>query len=104
MTQKSISYIIATEIKNPLIKGIITVSKVDTTNDLDQCKVYISIMEEDTRDEVFNAIKHSAGFIRRELAKQVELRKVPFLTFYLDNSYDYGKSIEDVLNKINKSN
>ena len=102
--QKAISYIIATEIKNPLIKGIITVSKVDTTNDLDQCKVYISIMEEDTRDEVFNAIKHSAGFIRRELAKQVELRKVPFLTFYLDNSYDYGKSIEDVLNKINKSN
>ena len=44
--QKAISYIIQTEIKNPLIKGLITVTKVDTTNDLDQSKVYLSIYEE----------------------------------------------------------
>ena len=101
--QKAISYILANEIKNPLIKGIITVTKVDTTNDLDQCKVYISIMEEETREEVFNAIKHSAGFIRKELARQVDLRKVPFLTFFLDTYYEYGQSIEDMINKINKA-
>jgi len=102
--QKAISYIIANEIKNPLIKGIITITKVDTTNDLDQCKVYVSILDDANKDEVFNAIKHSAGFIRRELASRVELRKVPFLTFFLDNSYEYGKSIEEMLEKINKDN
>ena len=99
--QKAISYIIANELKNPLIKGIISVTKVDTTNDLDQCKVYISILDDNNREDVFNAIKHSAGFIRRELARIVDLRKVPFLTFFLDNSYEYGKSIDDVLSKIN---
>jgi ribosome-binding factor A len=100
--QKAISYIIQTEIKNPLIKGLITVTKVDTTNDLDQSKVYLSIYEEETREEVFNQIKHSAGFIRRELAKAVDLRKVPYLNFFLDDSYNYGQKIEETINKINE--
>lgn len=102
--QKAISNIITYEMKNPLIKGLISVTKVDTTNDLDQCKVYISIFDESTREEVFNQIKHSAGFIRKELARAVDLRKVPFLTFYLDTSYDYGQRIEETLNKINSEN
>ena len=102
--QKAISYIISNEIKNPLIKGLITVTKVDTTNDLDQSKVYISIYDESSRDEVFNQIKHSAGFIRRELARAVDLRKVPFLTFCLDTSYDYGQKIEEAISRINSDN
>lgn len=100
--QKAISNIIANELKNPIIKGLITVTKVDTTADLDQSKVYLSIFEEETREDVFNAIKHSAGFIRRELARAVDLRKVPFLNFYLDTSYDYGQKIEETINKINE--
>ena len=99
--QKAISYIISNELKNPLIKGLITVTKVDTTTDLDQSKIYVSIFDENTREEVFNQIKHSAGFIRRELARAVDLRKVPFLTFYLDTSYDYGQRIEETISKIN---
>lgn len=99
--QKAISEIIS-QLKNPQIKGLITVTKVDTTADLDQSKIYVSIFEESTREDVFNAIKHSAGFIRRELARIVDLRKVPFLTFFLDDSYDYGKKIDDALNKINE--
>lgn len=102
--QKALSNILTYEMKNPLIKGLISVTKVDTTNDLDQCKVYISIFDESNREEVFNQIKHSAGFIRRELARAVDLRKVPFLTFYLDTSYDYGQRIEETLNKINGEN
>lgn len=102
--QKAISYIISNELKNPLIKGLITVTKVDTTTDLDQSKIYLSIFDEETREEVFNQIKHSAGFIRRELARAVDLRKVPFLTFHLDTSYDYGQKIEETIAKINSEN
>ena len=99
--QKAISEIIS-QLKNPHIKGLITVTKVDTTTDLDQSKIYISIFEESTRLEVFNAIQHSAGFIRRELARLVDLRKVPFLTFFLDDSYEYGRKIDEAINKINQ--
>ncbi len=100
--QRAISQIISQELRNPLIKGIISVTKVDTTSDLDQCKVYVSIMEEKNREDIFNQIKHSSGFIRRELASKVLLRKVPFLNFYLDTSIEYGQKIEDTINKINK--
>lgn len=100
--QKAISDIISNELKNPMIKGLITVTKVDTTTDLDQSKIYISIYDEETRDDVLNAIKHSAGFIRRELASRVDLRKVPYLSFYLDDSYHYGQKIEETINRINE--
>ena len=101
--QKAISEIISNELKNPAIKGLITVTKVDTTSDLDQSKIYLSIFEEETREDVFNAIKHSAGFIRRELARAVDLRKVPFLTFFLDDSYNYGQRIEEKINEIKET-
>lgn len=100
--QKAISSIIANELKNPMIKGLITVTKVDTTADLEQSKIYVSIFEEKDREDVLNAIKHSAGFIRRELVRMIDIRKVPFLTFYLDDSYDYGQKIDEAINKINE--
>ena len=100
--EKAISEIITYDLKNPAITGIISVTKVDTTTDLDQSKIYLSIFEEENREEVFNQIKHSAGFIRRELARAVDLRKVPFLTFYLDESFAYGSKIDETINKINE--
>ncbi|MBR2468207.1 MAG: 30S ribosome-binding factor RbfA [Clostridia bacterium] len=102
--EKAISEILTYELKNPAITGIISVTKVDTTNDLEYCKVYVSIFTPGgDKEEVFNQIKHSAGFIRRELCKKVQLRKVPFLTFYLDDSYTYGEKIEDKIEEIQKS-
>ncbi len=102
--EKAISEILTYEMKNPAITGIISVTKADTTNDLEYCKVYVSIFTPNgDKEEVFNQIKHSAGFIRRELCKKVDLRKVPYLTFYLDDSYSYGEKIEDKLEEIEKS-
>lgn len=102
--EKAISEILTYEMKNPAITGIISVTKVDTTNDLEYSKIYISIFTPNgDKEEVFNQIKHSAGFIRRELCKKVDLRKVPFLTFYLDDSYSYSENIENKLEEIEKS-
>lgn len=102
--EKALSEIITYELKNPLITGIISVTKVDTTPDLDYCKVYVSIFTPGgDREEVFNQIKHSAGFIRKELCHKVDLRKVPYLTFYLDDSYAYSENIENKLEEIEKS-
>ena len=100
--QKGISYIINYELQNPLINGIITVSKVDTSHNLESCKVYISIYDKEKREEVFNQIRHSAGYIRKALCKKLDLRIVPFLTFYLDETADYGERIDETINKINE--
>ena len=98
--QKALSEILTYEIKNPLITGIISVIKVDTTTDLEYCKVYLSIFTKDNEEDVFNQIKHSAGFIRKELTKKIDLRKVPYLQFYLDKGAEYANEIDEAIKKI----
>lgn len=101
--QKAVSEIISFELSNPKITGIITVIKAETTSDLDICKIYLSVFTPDDKLEVFNQIKHSAGFIRKQLSQKVDLRKVPFLTFFLDNSLEEHDKIEHLLAKANKA-
>ena len=101
--QKALGEILTYEMKNPLITGIISVTKVDTTPDLDYCKVYISIFPDDNKKEVFAQIQHSAGYLRRALCEKIDLRKVPYLTFYLDDSLEYGKNIDEKIEEIQNS-
>ena len=98
--QKAISEVLTYEIKNPLITGIITVTRVETTQDLDFAKVYVSIFTKDNVQDVFNQILHSARFIRKEVAAKINLRKMPYLNFILDDGIDYTNKIEDMLEKI----
>lgn len=98
--QKAVSEIINYELKNPNINGIISVLKVNTTTDLDYCKIYVSIFNATNTEDVFNQIKHSAGYIRKELTNRVKLRKVPYLEFVLDDSISYSERINDVIDKI----
>lgn len=100
--QKALSEIITYELKNPKISGIISVIKAETTPDLDYCKVLISIYADEDKQEIFNQIKHSAGFIRKQLSQKVKIRKVPYLIFNLDTSYDDKEKIENLLAKINE--
>ncbi len=100
--QKYVSEIITYELQNPLISGIISVVKVDTTNDLSISKIYLSIFTKGDEEEVFNQIKHSAGYIRKLLAEKLDIRKVPFLEFYIDKSAEYHQNIENIIEKINE--
>lgn len=78
------------------MKGvIISVTKVGVTTDLSLAKVYLSIFPNEKRDELLDGIKANKVLIRHELAKRTrnQLRRMPELTFYLDDSLDY---IEDL--------
>lgn len=98
--QKYISEIIQSELKNPNINGIISVTKVNTTNDLSISKIYLRIFNATDKQEVFNQILHSAGYIRKSLCKKLDIRKVPFLEFYIDDSVEYYDKIENIMEKI----
>ncbi len=100
--EKAINEILAYEIKNPKITGIITVTKCETTMDLDICKVYVSIFSPDNKQEIFDEIKHSARFIRQEVCKKVLLRKMPYLEFILDEGQEYNERIEKAIEQIQK--
>lgn len=75
---------------------IISVTKVSVTTDLSQAKVFLSIFPSDKRDELVPAIQSNSKAIRHELAKRTknQLRRVPNLTFYGDDSLDYIENID----------
>jgi ribosome-binding factor A len=98
--RKEISQIINYELKNPNATGLISVTKVKVTNDLKYAKVYVSILNSKNVKETLAALKKSAGFVRSELAKRVNLRNTPEIIFELDDSIEYGAKIDTILKEI----
>lgn len=86
------------ELKDPRISKLLSVIKLDLSNDLSHCKVYVSAIEgqEMTASSV-EGLKSAAGFIRRELASRVKLRKVPEFHFIADDSIAYSANINKIL-------
>jgi ribosome-binding factor A len=79
------------------VKGVlISVTKVQVTSDLSQAKVFLSIFPNDKRDELLEGIKSNAPLIRHELSQRTknQLRRVPGLAFFIDDSLDYIENID----------
>ncbi|MGB5362399.1 MAG: 30S ribosome-binding factor RbfA [Aureibaculum sp.] len=82
------------------MKGvIISVTKVTVTTDLSIAKVYLSVFPKEKRKDVIDGIKSNAPLIKHELAQRTrnQLRRMPELTFYLDDSLDYIEDIDQSL-------
>lgn len=99
--KKEISNIIQNDVKDPRISAMISVTKVDVTKDLRYAKVYVSIFgNEESRANTFEALKNSAGFIRREIGHKINLRYTPEIIMELDDSIEQGMHIDKILQKI----
>lgn len=88
------------EMNDPRIKGTYAVTRADVTRDLRYAKVFVSILEDEGADEMIQALKKAAGFIRRELGARVDLRYTPELLFERDRNIAYGVHISQVLKEI----
>ncbi len=103
--QKEISAILSGPLKNkePNLKGIISVTEADVAPDLKTAKIYLSIYApEEEKERTFALIKENAGFVRKELARVMRMRTVPFLTFLFDESMEYGSKMDELFAKIHK--
>ncbi len=101
--KKALASILAEDIRDPRIQGIISVVSVNTTNDLSHCTIYVSIYEQDkaAKKLSFNILQHSAGFIRRLLSQKVDLRITPELHFKLDEGYDNSEKMTKLIDSLN---
>ena len=97
---KAISHIITYELKNPDVTGMISVTWVKVTPDLKYAKVYVSILNPKSVEETMKGLKESAGFIRSQVAKTVNLRITPELVFEYDDSIEHGEKIDNILKQI----
>jgi len=86
------------DIKDPRVKqGMISVTGVDTTSDLRQAKIYLSVYDLQSEKDLMKGLKSAAGYLRRELGQSLSLRYTPELLFELDNSIERGAKINTIL-------
>jgi len=82
------------------MKGvIISVTKVQVTSDLSQAKVYLSVFPQLNRELILKGVQENTSTIRYEMAKRTrnQLRRMPELSFYIDDSLDYIEDIDNAL-------
>ena len=96
---EKISEIIHEEVKDKDVK-MVTITDAKITNDLSFAKIYFTTMDDD-RNKVINALNKASSFIRTKLCDKVDIRKMPEITFVYDESIEYGKKIEDIIERIN---
>ena len=88
---RELSSIIRDDVKDPRIDPLLTVTRAEVTPDLQFCKCYVSSLGSDEQlNESIEGLKSAGGFIRRELAHRVNLRKTPELQFVADRSMEYA--------------
>ena len=97
--QKEIAGILRT-VKDPRVsEAFISITGVEATPDLKYAKVYYSVLSGDAK-EIAKGLKSSAGYIRGQVAKKMNLRMTPELTFAPDTSIAYGAHISKILSGI----
>ena len=85
---------------DPRVSGTYSITRADVTRDLRYAKIYVSVLEEDKAKDLLKALKSAAGYLRRELGRQVDLRYTPELLFELDRNIAYGAHIAQVLKEV----
>lgn len=96
--QRELSNIIRGEIKDPRIHPLTSVVMVEVAPDLKTCKAYISVLGgEDVRKNTLEGLNSAVGFIRRQLAKNLNLRNTPEIRFIMDQSIEYGAHMSKLI-------
>lgn len=102
LIQKYVSEIIQFELKSKEV-GMVTVTRVKVSDDNSWAKIHVSFLSTD-KEKNLQALKKAKGFIRTSLSKKLTIRKTPDLNFIIDDSYEQGEKIENLLKEIKKEN
>ena len=101
--QRELSEIIRAGIKDPRIHPMTSVVSVEVTPDLKYCKAFISVLgDEEAGKSTIAGLKSAEGYVRRELARRVNLRNTPELKFILDQSIEYGVNMSRLIDEVTK--
>jgi len=98
---RAMSEIIEHEIKDPRL-GLVTVTTVDVSSDLKKAIVYFSSLND--KNVALATLNRAKGYIRTELANRVRIKYIPDIEFKIDNSYEYGKKIDALIDEISQDN
>jgi ribosome-binding factor A len=100
LIQEELGTFLERHVDDPSLEWV-TVTAVEVTPDLQLARVYFSVIgDEDRRREAQQGLERASGYLRRELASALQLRLVPELRFFYDDSLDRGRRIDELLEEI----
>ena len=99
--QRELCNILRNGIKDPRVAPMTSIMAVEVAPDLKTCKAYVSVFgDEKAQEDTVKGLQSAEGFIRRELAHNLNMRNTPEIKFILDQSIEYGvrmsKKIDDL--------
>ena len=99
--QRVLAEVIRGEIKDPRISPWTSVVSVEVAPDLKSCKVWISVLgDEEVRKSTLEGLRSAEGFIKRQLARTINLRNTPELFFVMDQSIEYGVNMSRKIDEV----
>lgn len=101
---RELSDLIRTELDDPRVSPMLTLSAVEVSRDLAIAKVFFTVMDESERADTEAALGSAAGFLRRKLAPRMNIRAVPELRFYYDDSTLKGARMSALIDQAVASN
>lgn len=101
LIRQEICHLLQEQVNDPRLSGLISVTKVSTSPDLKQAKVYVSVLgEQANKNEILQGFKSASGFFRRELSRRLILRFIPELSFEYDNSIEHGAEVLKLIEQV----
>jgi ribosome-binding factor A len=98
-----IGVMVAGELKDPRIEGLVTITEVRVTPDLKNARVYVSVTGSEAEQRTtIQGLTAAVGYVRHELAERLQMRRAPDIHFVLDHSEEYAQRIDELLRQVKK--
>ena len=101
LLRQEISQLLSRDLNDPRLSGIVSITRVETSNDLRHSEVYVSVLgNREVKNTVLRGINSAGGFMRRELGERLSLRYIPELKFTLDESMEEADHILRLMDRL----
>ena len=101
LIRREISELIQRQVKDPRLDAFVAVTAVATSPDLKHAKVFVScISGKQEEEKILSVLTAASGFLRKELARNLKLRRIPELSFHWDDSIEHGDRILRLLDQV----
>jgi len=99
--RQEISRVLATELRDPRLASLVSITRVEAAADLGSARVYVSVLgDRKAKTSTLRALKSASGFVRRRIRQHVALRNVPSFAFHIDETIEQGAEVLKLINEV----
>ena len=102
LIRREVSQLLISGIRDVRVQhGMITITEIALSGDLQHCKIFVSIYgSQDNKEDIITGLRSATGFLKGELARRLQMRRAPEIIFELDNGIEKGANVLNLLGKL----